>query len=124
MRRWVPLLAGLALLGAVAVVVHVRLTVVPPGCRDPRVLAIVRQQLTGRYRLPTTVRIENIRVQAGGPLAFRFLCNADLGGLSHAPLPPGPRPGGVHYVTQLTEPGRRLSVTVHLQPMLEWVLVQ
>lgn len=117
-------LAGLVLLGVAAVVVHVRRTVVPPGCRDPQVLAIVRRALTGNYHLPETVRIENVSVEAGGPLAFRFVCAADLGGLSHVLLPPGPRPGSVRYVTRLTGPGRRLQVTVRLQPLLEWAPVQ
>jgi hypothetical protein len=125
MHRPALLLAGLLLLGAAgAVILHVRRTVVPPGCRDPRVLVIVRRALTGQFRLPETVRLENITVEAGGPLAFRFVCNAELGGLAHVLLPPGPIPGSVRYVSRLTGPGRRLQVTVNLLPLLEWAPVQ
>ncbi len=121
MARLGMLLAGAVLLAAIgAIIVHVRRTVVPPGCRNPRVLAIVRQALRDHFRLPPTVRIENINMSAGGPLAFRFVCSADLGGLRHAPLPPGPRPGSVHYVTSLVGPDRRLSVTVRILPLLFW----
>ena len=120
------MLAGLALLGVgiAAIVVHVRRTVVPPGCRDPAVLAIVRHALVAHFHLPATVRLEAIRVRAGGPLAFRFLCTADLGGLRGAVLPPGPRPGSVRYTTQLTGAARRLDVSVRVVPLLNWVPVQ
>ncbi|MDE2580354.1 MAG: hypothetical protein KGL52_01835 [Rhodospirillales bacterium] len=125
MRRLGLVLAGTILLAGVgAVVVHIRRTVVPPGCRDPQTLAQVRDVLVGRYHLPETVRIENIAIQAGGPLAFRFVCTADLGGLEHVPMPPGPVPGGVRYVTRLTGPARRLQVTVSVQPLLTWIPVQ
>jgi len=125
-RRRALVLAGLLVIGAgtAAIVVHVRRTVVPPGCRDAGVLAIVRHALVARFHLPATVRLEAIRVQAGGPLAFRFLCTADLGGLRGAALPPGPRPGSVRYVTRLTGTARRLEVSVRVVPLLNWVLVQ
>ncbi len=119
------LLAGAVLLAGIGgIVVYVRRTVVPPGCRDARVLAMVRQTLIDRAALPETVRIKNISMSAGGPLAFRFVCAADLGGLRHAPLPPGPRPGKVRYVTRLVGPDRRLSVTVRIIPLLVWSPVQ
>ena len=125
MRRTGLVLAGVVLLAGIgAVVVHLRRTVVPPGCRDPRTLALVRQALTGRDHLPETVRLENITVEAGGPLAFRFVCTATLGGLAHVRLPPGPIPGSVRYITRLTGPGRRLQVTVTVQPLLRWIPVQ
>ncbi len=116
--------ASLALvLAAVGlVVVYVRRNVVPPGCRDSRVLAIVRQRLIERAHLPPVLRLRHIVTRAGGPLAFRFVCAASLRGLAHQLLP-GPRPGGVRYVTRLTGPGHRLSVTVRLIPLLEWVAV-
>ena len=120
------MLAGLLVVaaGTAAVIVHVRRTVVPPGCRDPGVLAIVRHVLVAQFHLPPTVRLEAIRVRAGGPLAFRFVCTADLGGLRDAELPPGPRPGSVRYTTQLTGEARRLDVSVRVVPLLNWVLVQ
>ena len=120
------MLAGLLMLaaGTAAVIVHVRRTVVPPGCRDPHVLAIVRHALVARFHLPVTVRLSAIRVRAGGPLAFRFLCSADLGGLRGAALPPGPRPGSVRYTTRLTGAARRLEVSVRVVPLLSWVPVQ
>ncbi|MGH7043028.1 MAG: hypothetical protein ACREFY_12975 [Acetobacteraceae bacterium] len=119
------LLAGLVLIGGTgAIVVHVRRTVVPPGCRDPRVLRVVRHALTGRFGLPKTVRMETITTRAGGPLAFRFVCTATLGGLDHVPLPPGSRPGSVAYVSSLAGPARRLDVTVSVQPLLTWVPVR
>ena len=46
-RRWLFLAAG-ALAGAgvfAAVVIHLRRDVVPPGCRDPRTLALVAARL-------------------------------------------------------------------------------
>lgn len=126
MRRRAIVLAGLLVVaaGTAAVVVHVRRTVVPPGCRDAQVLAIVRHALVARFHLPATVRLEAIRVRAGGPLAFRFVCTADLGGLRGADLPPGPRAGSVRYTTRLTGAARRLEVSVRVVPLLNWVPVQ
>ena len=124
MRRAVAVVLVLGLAGVVAVVVHVRRDVVPPGCRDPHVLAIVRRRLIGRDGLAQTVRMENIRVRAGGPLAFRFLCTADLAGLAHTVLPPGPRPGSVRYTTERRGPDRHLVVRVRLQPLLELIPVR
>ena len=49
---------------------------VPPGCTDPRTLALVRQTFP-RHHLPPSTRLEIIRTVAGGPLALRFVCKAD-----------------------------------------------
>lgn len=105
------------------VAVHVRRHVVPPDCRDPRTLVLVRQSLTGRFHLPASTRIDHIEMIAGGWLAFRFECEADLE-VDPADLPPGPRPGTVHYVSQLTDDGHRHEVTVSIAPLMTWVPVQ
>ena len=86
-------------MGAFALVArHIRLTVVPPGCTDPRTLELVRQSLTNQFHLPPSTRMERITMQAGGWLAFRFVCEADLD-IPEKDLPPGPRPGTVHYIS-------------------------
>ncbi len=121
MHRMVTAASLAVLLAAVGgVVLYVRRTVVPPGCRDPQVLAIVRQTLIERADLPPVLRLRHIVTRAGGPLAFRFVCDASLRGLAHQLLP-GPRPGGVRYLTRLAGPQHRLVVTVRLVPLLEWV---
>jgi hypothetical protein len=113
--------AALLLLGALgALVMYLRLHVVPPGCRDPRTLALVRESLTHRFGLPEDTRIKNIHVLAGGPLAFRFVCEADLVGYTEAELPPGPKPGFVRYTSTLAENGTRHEVTVEVLPLLMW----
>ncbi len=66
MARPGMLLAGAVLLAGIGgIVVYVRRTVVPPGCRDARVLAMVRQTLIDRAALPEPARIENISLRAG-----------------------------------------------------------
>jgi hypothetical protein len=102
---------------------YVRTHVVPPDCRDPRTLALVRESLLGRFHLPPTTRMSRIDMQAGGWLAFRFICVADLE-IPEKDLPPGPRPGYVHYTSELADSGRRQEVTVSISPLLQWVLVQ
>ena len=68
----------------------------PPDCADPRTIALVRQSLTTHYHLPATTTLENIRTVAGGWLALRFVCTADLGGFDPHELPQGmPLPGEV-----------------------------
>ena len=105
------------------VAVHVRRHVVPPGCRDPRTLALVQKSLTGRFHLPASTRIDHIHMIAGGWLAFRFECEADIE-IPEAELPPGPRPGTVHYVSQLTNGGTRHEVTVSIAPLMIWAPVE
>ena len=62
---------------------------------------------------------------AGGYFAFRFACEADLGGIDPQSLAPGtPIPGTVYYVSQLTDGGQRHQVTVSIQPMLIMKRVQ
>lgn len=101
------------LLGAAsALVVHLRRDVVPPACRDTRTLALVHASLIRRFGLPLTTRIENIHMLAGGPLAFRFVCEADLKPPSQA--------GFVRYTSRLTDGGARHEVTVELLPALMW----
>ena len=110
---------------AIASVVWLRVYVVPPDCQDPETLALVRRSLTGRFELPASVSIENIQTHAGGYVAFRFACDADLRGIDPDALPPGsPVPGSVYYVSRLTERGRRHEVTVSVQPLLKLERVQ
>lgn len=61
-------------------------------------------------------------MKAGGWLAFRFICEADLD-IPEKDLPPGPRPGMVHYISILDD-NHRQHVTVTISPLLEWVQVQ
>ncbi len=118
-------MASVALLtGIGAIVAYVRLNVVPPDCRDSRTLALVHASLMRRFGLPVTTRVENIHMLAGGPLAFRFVCEADLAGFDAAAPLPGPKPGFVRYTSQLADNGRFHEVTVEVLPLLSWEAVQ
>jgi hypothetical protein len=98
---------------------------VPPNCSDPRTVALVRQSLTTRYHLPQATTLDDIRTVAGGWLALRFVCTADLAGFDPHALPPGtPIPGQVHYISRLTPDRSRHEVTVALQPLLIWEQAQ
>jgi hypothetical protein len=108
----------LAAVAASAAWFHSRL---PPGCADPRTVALVRQSLTAHYRLPAATTLDNVRTVAGGWMALRFVCTADLTGFDPHELPQGmPLPGQVHYISRLTPDQRRHEVTVELQPLLIW----
>ncbi len=97
----------------------------PPNCADPRTVALVRQSLTTRFHMPAAATLENLRTVAGGWLALRFVCTADLSGFDPHALPPGtPLPGQVHYTSRLTPDRSRHEVTVELQPLLTWEKVQ
>lgn len=110
---------------AIVTVIWLRVHVVPPDCQDPETLALVRSSLTGRFRLPASVTIDNVVTRAGGYVAFRFACEADLHGIDPGALPPGaPVPGSVYYVSRLTDRGRRHEVTVSIQPLLKLEKVQ
>lgn len=74
---------------AAGTVIWLRRNVVPPGCTDPATLALVRQSLTERFKLPASVTIDDIETHAGGYLAFRFACEADLHNIDPHNLPPG-----------------------------------
>jgi hypothetical protein len=107
------------LVSATVIVIWLRIHVVPPDCEDPATLALLRRSLTGRFQMPASVTIENIQTHAGGYVAFRFACEADLRGIDPSDLPPGsPVPGSVYYVSRLTDGGRRHEVTVSIQPLL------
>lgn len=117
-------LAVLALGGALGVA-WMRTHVVPPDCSDPNTLALVHHSLTGRFKLPEHVMVVHIETHAGGYLAFRFSCEADLRGIDPLDLPPdAPIPGKVHYVSRLTDGGRRHEVSVGIQPLLKLERVQ
>ncbi len=107
------------LIFATLTVIWLRIHVVPPDCEDPETIALVHRSLTGRFRLPASVTIDNIETHAGGYVAFRFVCEADLRGIDPNKLPPGsPVPGSVYYISRLTDGGRRHEVTVSVQPLL------
>jgi len=93
----------------------------PPNCADPHTVALVRRSLTTRYHLPPATTLDNIHTVAGGWLALRFVCTADLAGFNPHELPQGmPLPGQVHYISRLTPDRSRHEVTVDLQPLLLW----
>jgi hypothetical protein len=106
-------------------VVWLRTNIVPPDCTDPGTLAMVRRSLTGRLKLPPSVTLENIRMLAGGYVAFRFVCEASLDGIDPNALPPGSDvPGTVHYVSRLTADHQGHEVSVSVQPLLIWERMQ
>jgi hypothetical protein len=97
----------------------------PPACADPRTVSLVRQSLTTHYHLPVTTTLDNIRTAAGGWLALRFVCTADLSGFDPHELPQGMSlPGEVHFTSRLTPDHSRHEVTVELQPLLIWEKAQ
>ncbi len=105
--------------------VWLRSHIVPPNCSDPDTLALVHQSLAGRFKLSADVTIENIHTLAGGYVAFRFVCEANIGGINPHDLPPGTVvPGIVHYVSQLTADHQRHEVRVSVRPLLIWEPVQ
>jgi hypothetical protein len=113
------------LISAVGLAIHLRMHVVPPDCDDPDTLALVRQSLLDRFKLPAGVVISDIETHSGGYLAFRFSCEASLSGIDPGDLPPGtPIPGSVYYVSRLTDGGKRHEVTVRVYPLLKLEKVQ
>ena len=112
--------SGIAIFAA-GCVIWLRAHVVPPDCSDPATLALVRQSLIGRFKLPPSVTIEAIQTLAGGYVGFRFVCEASLGGIDPHELAPGTVvPGIVHYVSRLTPDHQSHEVSVSVQPMLIW----
>jgi hypothetical protein len=125
LRLALALSASAVVAFAIIMVIWLRIHVVPPDCEDPETLELVRSRLIGRFKLPSSVTIDNIETHAGGYVAFRFACEADLGGIDPNALPPGsPVPGSVYYVSRLTDGGRRHEVTVSIQPLLKLEKVQ
>jgi len=96
----------------------------PPGCSDPRTLAMVRQSFV-RHHLPPSTQMLAIQTRAGGPLALRFVCQAQLVGIHKRDLPPDtPVPGEITYTSQLTNHRTRHEVTVRIEPLLRWEKAQ
>lgn len=117
------LVVVVALLGVSAVYYH--RTITPPGCADPRTLALVHDSLITTFKLPDSTRLTDIRTVAGGYLAFRFVCEAEPTGFDRRALPPGSTiPGTVHYISRLTDGGKRHVVTVRVTPLLIMKQVQ
>jgi len=107
------------LMSAAGIGIYLRASVVPPDCEDPATLALVRHQLLDLFHLPPSVIFDNIQTHAGGYFAFRFACEASLGGIDAHDLPPGtPIPGSVTYVSRLTQGGSHHEVTVRVYPLL------
>ncbi len=125
LRLTLALVAFAVLAFGAGCVVWLRNNIVPPDCTDPKTLAMVRRSLTGRFKLPPSVTLENIRMLAGGYVAFRFVCEANLGGIDPHDLPPGSDvPGTVHYVSRLTTDHQGHEVSVSVQPLLIWERMQ
>lgn len=111
--------AGLVLLAAGLTVIWLRTHIVPPDCEDAATLAEVSRNLTNQFGLPPHITFAHIRTRAGGYLAFRFTCEADLRGIDSADLPSGtPIPGTVYYISRLTGEERRHEVSVSIHPLL------
>ena len=125
LRLILTLATSVVLLITAGVAIWVRLNVVPPNCRSPATLALVRQDLFGRFKLPPGVTIDDIHTLAGGYLAFRFSCEASLDNIDRNALPPGSAvPGFVYYISQLTPDHRHHEVSVRIEPLLIMERVQ
>jgi hypothetical protein len=99
----------------------VRVNVVPPDCLSPNTLSMVRESLTGRFNLPQSVRLEEVRTIVGGYFALRYVCEAHLAGIDPNLLPPGaPIPGSVDFISRLSSDHRRHEVIVSVEPQLKW----
>lgn len=92
----------------------------PPGCTDPRTLAMVHDSVIRRH-LPPSTKMVAIHTVAGGPLALRFVCQARLVGIHKSDLPPDTAvPGEITYTSQLIDHRTRHEVTVRIEPLLRW----
>jgi len=124
-RPLVRLAVTLAVLGVLAGtstwLAWVRLNVVPPDCLSPDTLSMVRESLTGRFKLPQSVRMENVRTVVGGYFALRYVCEAHLTGIDPRLLPAGaPIPGSVDFISRLSSDRQRHEVIVSVEPQLKW----
>jgi hypothetical protein len=119
LRLVLGLAGGVIVLATAAIIAWLRINVVPPDCRDPRTLALVRQSLLNRFKLPAAVTIDNIHMLAGGYVAFRFSCQGSLDNIDRNALAPGtPIPGFVYYISRLTPDHQRHEVSVRIEPLL------
>ena len=128
-RPWLRLAlaasACVVLASAGSAIIWVRVHIVPPDCAAADTLALVRRSLVANFKLPEHLRIENIQTRAGGYLAFRFACEADLRGIAPDDLPPGTAiPATVYYLSRLSEHGKRHEVAVDVRPLLRLERVQ
>ena len=117
--------ARTVLIAAFGLGIYLRTHVVPPDCADPATVALVRQSLLNHFKLPASVTITDIETHSCGYFAFRFACEASLGGIDPRDLPPGtPIPGSVYYVSRLTDGGKDHEVSVRIYPLLKLEKVQ
>jgi hypothetical protein len=117
--RWPSAIIAVVAVLLTGAAIYYHRTITPPDCTDPRTLALVHSSLTDHFKLPDTTRLEHIRTVAGGYLAFRYVCDAQLTGFDRNALPPGTTiPGSVRYVSRLTDAGQRHEVTVRIAPIM------
>lgn len=117
-RSWVFGLAGTAaMLGTLGFVVVWMYGRRPPDCSDQRTLALVQHQL-GRIFGQPTPGLVNIAMVAGGPIALRFVCTADLA--RQLRLPNGVAVDSIHYTSTFVPDSRVQQVTVQVRPLLAW----
>lgn len=89
---------------------------VPPDCSSKATLDQVKKILTEQLKLPSDIRIMNIRTVAGGLFAHRFECDAAVTGDLSELTVLGIAPNGVHYTSEITEDTRRHYVTARVVP--------
>ena len=125
MRLALALVATVIAAFTTGCVIWLRKHIVPPDCQDPGTLALVHQSLTGHFKLPASVTLDQIQTLAGGYVAFRFVCEAHIAGIDPNDLPPHTTvPGSVHYISRLTPDHQRHEVSVSVQPLMIWERVQ
>ncbi|MBV9249502.1 MAG: hypothetical protein JO227_09710 [Acetobacteraceae bacterium] len=95
----------------------------PPGCSDFRTLSLVREDLGRKLHLPRSVRIENVKLLAGGLLALRFECEALLVTADGQILPSAASSGTIQYTSRFEGQGEQ-KVTVAIEPLLKWEKVE
>jgi hypothetical protein len=117
--RWPAAIIVVVTMLLTAGAVYYHRTITPPNCTDPSTLALVHASLTGHFKMPDSTRLVDIETVAGGYLAFRFVCKAELTDFDRNALPPGSMiPHTVRYVSHLTDGGRRHEVNVRIAPLM------
>ena len=113
--------AMLAALGWSAAILASR---TPPNCISPRTLARARGEL-GRLLAPIPAPdLVRIRTEAGSAWAVRFVCTAEFADPDQIRLPNGVLIRSVRYTSILSGPARTQKVSIKLEPVLQWQMVQ